>query len=60
MKIGVITDCFGKPHSEGIALAGSLGLSGVQIYATGGSFSPDTLSAEDKAYYKKPVLPVLL
>ena len=53
MKIGVITDCFGKPHSEGIALAGSLGLSGVQIYATGGSFSPDTLSAEDKAYYKK-------
>ena len=53
MKIGVITDCFGKPHSEGIALAGSLGLAGVQIYATGGSFSPDTLSAEDKAYYKK-------
>lgn len=53
MKIGVITDCFGKPHSEGIALAGSLGLSGVQIYATGGSFSPDTLSAEDKVNYKR-------
>ena len=53
MKIGVITDCFGKPHNEGIALAGSLGLSGVQIYATGGSFSPDTLSEKDKEGYKK-------
>lgn len=53
MKIGVITDCFKKPHKDGIALAGSLGLSGVQIYATGGEFSPETLSEADKAEYKK-------
>ena len=53
MKIGVITDCFKKPHEEGIRIAGSLGLSGVQIYATSGSFSPETLSSEDKAEYKK-------
>ena len=53
MKIGVITDCFKKPHAEGIRIAGSLGLSGVQIYATSGNFSPETLSSEDKAEYKK-------
>ena len=52
MKIGVITDCFKKAHSDGIALASSLGLDGVQIYATGGSFSP-ALSADEKAAYKK-------
>ena len=56
MKIGVITDCFGKPHSEGIALAGELGLSGVQIYATTGSFSPETLTDADKAEYKRLLL----
>ena len=53
MKIGVITDCFKKPHKEGIAIAGTLGLSGVQIYATGGEFSPEALSEKDKAEYKR-------
>ena len=53
MKLGVITDCFKKPHAEGIKLAGSLGLSGVQIYATSGSFSPETLTDADKAEYKR-------
>ena len=52
MKIGVITDCFKKPHAEGIKMAAELGLDGVQIYATNGSFSP-ALSAEEKAEYKK-------
>ncbi len=52
MKIGVITDCFGKSHFEGIELASKLGLDGVQIYATTGKFSPDVLTAEDKANYK--------
>ena len=51
MKIGVITDCFKKAHSDGIAMASSLGLDGVQIYATGGSFSP-ALSSDEKAFYK--------
>lgn len=52
MKIGVITNCFKKPHHEGIRLAGELGLAGVQIYATNGAFSPDTLAAEQKEGYK--------
>ena len=53
MKIGVITDCFKKSHTEGIETAAALGLDGVQIYATTGSFSPETLSDEDKAAYKR-------
>jgi sugar phosphate isomerase/epimerase len=53
MKIGVITDCFKKTHKEGIEIAGNLKLSGVQIYATTGEFSPETLSDEKKAEYKK-------
>lgn len=53
MKIGVITNCFKKPHIEGIKLAGALGLSGVQIYATRGDFSPETLTVEQKLAYKK-------
>ena len=53
MKIGVITDCFKKPHSDGIKLAAELGLSGVQIYATSGDFSPETLRDEAKAEYKR-------
>ena len=52
MKIGVITDCFQKSHFEGIEKAASLGLNGVQIYATTGEFSPATLNEEQKAKYK--------
>lgn len=52
MKLGVITDCFKKSHGEGIALASSLGLSGVQIYATTGEFSPETLGEKEKQNYK--------
>ena len=53
MKIGVITDCFKKTHSEGIEIAARLGLSGVQIYATTGDFSPETLTEEKKSEYKR-------
>lgn len=56
MKIGVITDCFKKSHAEGIALAGDLGLQGVQIYATTGEFSPKTLTDEQKSEYKNLLL----
>ena len=52
MKIGIITDCFKSTHEEGIKKAAMLGLSGVQIYATTGDFSPE-LSEEKKAEYKK-------
>lgn len=53
MKIGVITNCFGLGHKRGIELAAELGLSGVQIYATNGEFSPESLTDEDKAEYIK-------
>ena len=53
MKIGVITNCFKKTHAEGIKKAAELGLMGVQIYATDGSFSPDTLTESDKEEYKR-------
>jgi sugar phosphate isomerase/epimerase len=53
MKLGVITDCFKKSHFEGIKLAAELGLDGVQVYATTGEFSPETLTQENKAEYKK-------
>ena len=53
MKLGVITDCFKKSHREGIELASQLGLSGVQIYATTGTFSPEALTDDDKAEYKR-------
>ncbi len=52
MKIGVITDCFKKTHAEGITLAHELGLNGVQIYATSGEFSFETLTDADKQNYK--------
>ena len=50
MKIGVITDCFKKTHTEGIEKAAALGLDGVQIYATTGEFSPALSQAEKDAY----------
>lgn len=53
MKIGVITDCFRLPLEESLALAGKLGFDGVQIYATTGEFSPQTLTPERKARIKK-------
>lgn len=52
MKIGVITDCFKKPLSEAVSLAGELNFDGVQIYATTGEFSPETLTTERKAAIK--------
>ncbi len=53
MKLGVITDCFKKSTKESVALAGSLGFDGIQIYATRGEFSPENLTEADIAEYKK-------
>lgn len=53
MKIGVITDCFKTTHFEAIDYASRLGLKGVQIYATTGEFSPNTLSQNDKIKYRE-------
>lgn len=52
MKIGVITDCFKLSLREGIKLAGKLGFDGIQVYATTGEFSPQTLTAAQKEEYK--------
>ena len=52
MKIGVITDCFKKPLQECLDLAGELGFDGVQIYATTGEFSPESLTVEKKQEIK--------
>lgn len=55
MKIGVISDCFKRSIEESIALAGSLNMDGMQIYAVGGEFSADNLlgNKEKIDYYKK-------
>lgn len=53
MKIGVITDCFKTNIADAIEKASKLNLDGVQIYATTGEFSPETLSKEQKQYYKR-------
>lgn len=52
MKIGVITDCFRLNTTDAIQKAAQLELDGVQIYATTGEFSPETLTPEKKAEYK--------
>ena len=53
MKIGVITDCFKLSLEDSIKKAALLGLDGVQIYATTGSFSPSVLDEKKKNEYKK-------
>ena len=44
-------DCLKRPIEEGIRIAGSLKLQGVQAYATGGPFSHAGLSSEDKVFF---------
>lgn len=53
MKVGVITDCFKKSLVENLNYAKALGLDGVQIYATTGEFSPESLTKAQKDEYKK-------
>ena len=52
MKLGVITDCFKIPLEDSLRLAAELGFHGVQIYATKGAFSPDSLTPARKAEIK--------
>ncbi len=51
MKLGVICDCFHTSIAESMIEAGRLGLSGVQIYAVGGEFCPETLTDADVERY---------
>ena len=52
MKFGVITDCFKRQLEDSLKLAGQLGFDGVQIYATTGEFSPESLTVEKKQAIK--------
>lgn len=51
MKLGVITDCLKQPVREAVLTAKSLGLTGVQIYATTGTFCPEVLDADARAEF---------
>ena len=55
MKLGVISDCFKRSIEESIALAGKLGMDGIQIYAVSGEFCPDALLGNNERieYYKR-------
>ena len=55
MRLGVISDCFKRPMAESIALAGALGLDGIQMYAVGGDICPDALLGNEQGltYYKE-------
>ena len=48
MQLGVISDCFKRPMAESIALAGALGLDGIQMYAVGGDICPDALLGNEE------------
>lgn len=50
MKLGVIADCLKLPLAEAVEKAAALKLDGVQIYATGGAFSPGVLTDREKAF----------
>ncbi len=53
MKIGIITDCLKRNTlDEALSDAAALGISGVQIYATTGGFSPEVLTEEQIAHYR--------
>lgn len=51
MKLGVITDCLKQPVREAVLTAKMLGMTGVQIYATKGDFSPEVLDAQARAEF---------
>ena len=56
MKIGVITNCFKLPLDESIKLAGEMGFSGIQVYATDGEFSPSIKNYDVDTKRKRTVL----
>lgn len=44
MKIGVLTDCFGKGYHKGAELAAQAGAEGIQLYAVSGETAPENLN----------------
>ncbi len=53
--IGVILDSFRKPVREALSLAASLSVQGIQVYATRGEFSPESLNAEKRREFLRMV-----
>ena len=47
-KIGVVANSFRRGFRENIKAAAECGVDGVQIYATGGEFSPENLDTKEK------------
>ncbi len=53
MKYGVVTESLKQPLDKAFKTANELGVTGVQIYATYGAFSPDQITENDKKLYKQ-------
>lgn len=53
--IGIILESFKKPIEESLALAASLGVQGIQVYATKGELSPRALTGEKRAAFLRMV-----
>ena len=53
--IGVILESFKLPRSEAIRKAAELGANGIQMYATSGESSPESLDASARKALKKQV-----
>lgn len=53
--IGVILDSFKKPIGDALDIAESLGVQGIQVYATTGDMSPEELIGERRAQFLRMV-----
>lgn len=53
--IGVIIDSFHKPMDEALGLAESLGVQGIQVYATTGAMSPEELIGDKRRQFLRMV-----
>ena len=53
--IGVILDSFRKPFEEALDIAASLGVQGIQVYATQGEMSPEALTGEKRKHFLRMV-----
>jgi len=53
--IGVILDSFRKPTEESLDIAASLGVQGIQVYATHGDMSPESLTEDKRRQFLRMV-----
>ena len=53
--IGVMLESFRLPWQQALKKAASLGVQGIQVYATTGELSPDKLTAQEKKEFLKQV-----